>query len=138
MAAEGAIALVAGVLASSIALIGFGIDSSIEGIASVIIIWRLSGTRTLSELAERRAQQLVAVSFFLPALYVAVEAISGLATGSKPGVHAASTAWDVGRADAAELVEQIDRVLAPVSGEVAVVAIDHAEARSHVARELEG
>jgi divalent metal cation (Fe/Co/Zn/Cd) transporter len=43
MTAEGAIAVVAGALANSIALIGFGIDSAIEGIASVIIIWRFSG-----------------------------------------------------------------------------------------------
>ena len=56
MTAEGVIALVAGVLAGSIALIGFGIDSAIEGLASVIIIWRFWGARAMSERAERRAQ----------------------------------------------------------------------------------
>src|SRR5204863_6244389 len=58
MAAEGAIAIIAGLAAGSVALIGFGLDSAIEGFASVIIIWRFTGARTLSERAERRAQQL--------------------------------------------------------------------------------
>lgn len=88
MTAEGVIAVTAGVLANSIALIGFGIDSAIEGVASVIIIWRFWGNRALSETAEKRAQKLVAVSFFLLAPYVAIEAIRALATGSKP-----ETSW---------------------------------------------
>jgi type IV secretory pathway TrbD component len=45
MGAEGTIAIVAGLLAGSIALIGFGIDSAIEGFASAIIIWRFTGAR---------------------------------------------------------------------------------------------
>ena len=51
MTAEGVIAVVAGVMAGSIALIGFGIDSAIEGVASVIIIWRFWGARAMSERA---------------------------------------------------------------------------------------
>jgi divalent metal cation (Fe/Co/Zn/Cd) transporter len=88
MTAEGAIAAIAGLIANSIALIGFGIDSAIEGLASLIIIWRFSGSRRLSEQAERRAQKLVAISFFLLAPYIAVEAIRNLVTASKPG-----TSW---------------------------------------------
>ncbi|MDX6647430.1 MAG: hypothetical protein QOK40_3157 [Miltoncostaeaceae bacterium] len=88
MGAEGAIAIIAGLLAGSVALIGFGLDSAIEGFASVIIIWRFSGARTLSESAERRAQRLVAVQFFLLAPYVAVEAVRSLAAGEHPG-----TSW---------------------------------------------
>jgi divalent metal cation (Fe/Co/Zn/Cd) transporter len=88
MGAEGAIAIVAGLVAGSIALIGFGLDSAIEGAASVIIIWRFTGSRTLSERAERRAQQLVAVQFFLLAPYVAVEAIRTLVAGEHP-----DTSW---------------------------------------------
>jgi hypothetical protein len=65
MGAEGAIAIVAGILAGSIALIGFGIDSAIEGFASLVIVWRFTGSRLLSEKAETRAQKLVAVQFFL-------------------------------------------------------------------------
>jgi hypothetical protein len=66
MAAEGAIAVGAGVLAGSIALVAFGIDSAIEGFASLVIVWRFTGGRLLSERAERRAQMLVALPFFLP------------------------------------------------------------------------
>ena len=70
MAAEGAIAIIAAVIAGSVALLGFGLDSAIEGLASVIIVWRFTGTRTLSETAEARAQKAVAVSFFLLAPYI--------------------------------------------------------------------
>jgi hypothetical protein len=61
MTAEGAIAITAGVLAGSIALIGFGIDSAIEGLASGVIIWRFTGRRIHSEAAEDRAQKFVAL-----------------------------------------------------------------------------
>lgn len=84
MGAEGAIAVVAGILAGSIALVGFGIDSAVEGLASVVIIWRFTGHRALSEHAERRAQRLVALQFFLLAPYVAVEAIRALAGAEHP------------------------------------------------------
>jgi divalent metal cation (Fe/Co/Zn/Cd) transporter len=86
MTAEGAIAVVAGLLAGSIALIGFGLDSAIEGVASVVIVWRFTGARALSEAAERRAQKLVAVQFFILAPYVAVEAVRTLIGGDEPHV----------------------------------------------------
>ena len=88
MGAEGAIAIVAGVLAGSIALIGFGIDSAIEGFASLVIVWRFTGSRLLSEKAEARAQKLVAVQFFLLAPYVGGQAIHKLVTGDQP-----ETSW---------------------------------------------
>lgn len=88
MTAEGVIAVVAGVMAGSIALIGFGLDSAIEGMASVVIIWRFWGARALSEAAERRAQKLVAVQFFILAPYVAIESVRALVTG-----HEADTSW---------------------------------------------
>ena len=86
MGAEGAIAIGAGIVAGSVALIGFGIDSAIEGLASLVIVWRFSGSRRFSERAETRAQKLVAVQFFLLAPYVAVEALRTLATGHHPEV----------------------------------------------------
>ena len=43
---EGTIGVVAGILAGSIALVAFGLDSAIEGLASVIVIWRFTGSRT--------------------------------------------------------------------------------------------
>lgn len=84
MTAEGAVGIIAGSVAGSVALTGFGIDSAIEGLASVIVIWRFTGSRGLSEEAEERAQKLVAVSFFLLAPYVAAQAISDLAGGDHP------------------------------------------------------
>jgi hypothetical protein len=65
MGGEGAIALTAGILAGSIALVSFGLDSFIEGFASLVIVWRFTGSRLLSQAAEERAQKLVAVQFFL-------------------------------------------------------------------------
>jgi divalent metal cation (Fe/Co/Zn/Cd) transporter len=84
MGAEGTIAIVAGILAGSIALIGFGIDSAIEGLASAIIVWRFTGARMLSRAAEDRAQKLVAAQFFLLAPYVAFEAVHALGAGERP------------------------------------------------------
>ncbi len=86
MTVEGAVAIVAGIVASSIALIGFGLDSGVEGVASVIIIWRFTGSRMFSHAAEERAQKLVAVQFFLLAPYVAYEAVRALAGAEHPAV----------------------------------------------------
>ena len=88
MTVEGVVAIAAGIVASSIALIGFGLDSAIEGLASVIIIWRFTGSRVFSHAAEQRAQKLVAAQFFLLAPYVAFESIRALAGGDRP-----DTSW---------------------------------------------
>ncbi|MBN1530463.1 MAG: cation transporter [Thermoleophilaceae bacterium] len=84
MALEGAVAVAAGIVAGSIALIGFGLDSAIEGFASLVIVWRFTGRRTLSHHAEERAQKLVAVQFFILAPYVAVESVRALVNASHP------------------------------------------------------
>lgn len=73
-------------LAGSIALVGFGIDSAVEGFASAVIVWRFTGHRIFSHEAERRAQRLVAVQFFLLAPYVAYESVAALARGEWPAV----------------------------------------------------
>jgi divalent metal cation (Fe/Co/Zn/Cd) transporter len=78
---EGAVAIVAGLMAGSIALIAFGLDSAIEGVASVVIIWRFSGSRLLSERAEQRAQVLVAAQFFILAPFITYEGVAKLVTG---------------------------------------------------------
>jgi divalent metal cation (Fe/Co/Zn/Cd) transporter len=84
MTVEGAIAVTAALLAGSVALLGFGLDSGIEALASVIVIWRFTGARRRSPGAERQAQRLVAVSFFLLAPYIAQDAIRGLIAGEHP------------------------------------------------------
>ena len=75
---EGGVGVAAGIVAGSVALVGFGLDSAIEGLASFIVVWRFTGSRTLSETSERTAQKLVAISFFLLAPYVATESVRAL------------------------------------------------------------
>jgi divalent metal cation (Fe/Co/Zn/Cd) transporter len=86
MTVEGAVAITAGILASSIALIAFGLDSVVEGMASLVIVWRFTGRRVFSSAAEGRAQKLVALQFFLLAPYVAVELVRALLGGEQPDV----------------------------------------------------
>src|SRR3954469_21319619 len=74
-AIEAAIAVLAGLAASSIALVGFGADSIVEAAAGFIVLWRFAGARAASQDAERRAQRLIALTFYVIAAYVAVEAI---------------------------------------------------------------
>jgi divalent metal cation (Fe/Co/Zn/Cd) transporter len=85
---EFAIALAAGVAAGSIALIGFGADSLVETLAGFVVLWLFTGARRGSAAAERRAQQLIAASFFVLAAYVAAESIRTLVDGRHP-----ETSW---------------------------------------------
>ncbi len=85
MTGEGALGLIAGTSSGSISLIGWALGSAIEGLASIIVIWRFTGTRTLSETSERRAQKAVALSFFLLAPYLAVQSVRDLLTGHEAG-----------------------------------------------------
>jgi divalent metal cation (Fe/Co/Zn/Cd) transporter len=81
---EFGIAVAAGIAAGSIALVGFGIDSLIESLAGFIIIWRFASRRSLSETAERRAQQLVAASYAILVVYIVVQATRSLLAGDQP------------------------------------------------------
>ena len=86
MTAEGVIGVIVGIVASSPAALAFGLDSAIEGFASLVIVWRFTGSRLLSDEAERRAQKLVAIQFFLLAPYVAYESLDKLLAGDQPDV----------------------------------------------------
>jgi len=81
---EAAIAVGAGILAGSIALIGFGADSLIEAVAGFVLLWRFAASRSASESAERRAQKLIALSFYLLAAYVGFEAVRTLLSAAHP------------------------------------------------------
>jgi divalent metal cation (Fe/Co/Zn/Cd) transporter len=83
---EAAVAIAAGLAASSIALIGFGADSLVESIAGVVLLWRLGERRAQLEEAERRAQRLIGLTFWLIAAYVGVEAMRSLLGGDEPSV----------------------------------------------------
>jgi divalent metal cation (Fe/Co/Zn/Cd) transporter len=85
---EAGIAIAAGVVAGSIALVGFGADSLIESAAGFILLWRFASSRSGSHRAEERAQRLIALTFYLLAAYVAVEAVRSLVEG-----HHAEVSW---------------------------------------------
>lgn len=81
---EFAVAVGAGIAAGSVALIGFGADSLIEGLAGFVIVWLFTGGRGSSLSAERRAQQLIAASYFVLAAYIGVESVRDLVAGHHP------------------------------------------------------
>jgi divalent metal cation (Fe/Co/Zn/Cd) transporter len=85
-AAEAAIFILVGALAGSVALVGFGADSLVEAFAGSVVIWRLADARSSSATAERRAQQLIAWSFWLIAAYITVDAGRALVGGNEPDV----------------------------------------------------
>ena len=85
---EAVVAIAAGTAASSIALVGVGLDSTVEVMSAVVIVWQFRG---LSDARERRALRLIAVSFSVLALSVSVQAIIDLlgtsaASGSPVGI----------------------------------------------------
>jgi len=86
MAIEGGVGVWQGVSAGSIALVGWGLASFIEGIASGVIVWRFTGSRRLSDTAEHRAQKLVAIQFFILAPYVLIESTRTLIEGGHADV----------------------------------------------------
>lgn len=86
-AVEGLIALVAGVQAGSIALVGFGADSYVEVLAGAVILWRLAAERhgaEVSAAAELRAVRIIAVTFIVLAAGVAAESVRSLLIGARP------------------------------------------------------
>jgi len=86
---EGVVAIGAGLLAGSVALVGFGVDSSIEVISALGLLWRLrtagpEATVAEESAAERRALYVVAATFFLLAAYIAFEASTALVGREEP------------------------------------------------------
>jgi len=86
---EAAVAIAAGLIAGSVALVGFGIDSGIEVAAASAVLWRFrrAGADASDDeigLAERRALYVVGATFFLLAAYIAFEAVSALVSGEEP------------------------------------------------------
>jgi divalent metal cation (Fe/Co/Zn/Cd) transporter len=88
MTVEAGVAIAAALVAGSVALLAFGLDSLIELASAGTILWLYTGSRVGSEAAERRAQQLVAICFAALALYVTFYAIDTFARGAHP-----DTSW---------------------------------------------
>lgn len=81
---EFGIALGAGIAAGSVALTSFAGDSLVEVLAASVIVWLFSADRGASATAERRAQQLVAASYYLLVAYIVSQALYDLLAGSRP------------------------------------------------------
>lgn len=78
---EAVVAVSAGLIASSVALLGFGFDSTIETFAAAVVLWRLRGA---GHAREERALRLIAASFFVLAAYVAGQSLYDLVTVARP------------------------------------------------------
>jgi divalent metal cation (Fe/Co/Zn/Cd) transporter len=78
---EAVVAVLAGVAASSIALIGFGLDSTVEVLSALVILWQFHG---VAREREPQALKLIALSFFALAGYVTIQAIVDLVASNEP------------------------------------------------------
>src|SRR5215467_10259621 len=83
---EGIIAIAAGILAGSIALVGFGIDSGLEVASAAVLIWRLRkhGEEGEEEAAEKRAMVIVGLTLLGLAVYVTYESVKKLIMQERP------------------------------------------------------
>jgi divalent metal cation (Fe/Co/Zn/Cd) transporter len=82
MSVEGVVGLIAGLDASALSVVVWASSSFVEALASMIVIWRFTGSRTMSVASERIAQRLVAGSFLLLVPFFVYEAIHRLVGGS--------------------------------------------------------
>ncbi|MBN2026622.1 MAG: cation diffusion facilitator family transporter [Actinobacteria bacterium] len=85
---EAAVSIGFGALAGSIALIGFGMDSVVESLSGLVLVWRLKKhgkiSREREERVERRAMRFVALTFFILGAYVLYEAVEKLVCRAEP------------------------------------------------------
>ncbi len=78
---EGFLAIIAGVLAGSVALVAFGLDSSVEVFASAVVVWELRG---VDRRRERRAVKAIGAAYIVVAVYVLLDAGNALRVANKP------------------------------------------------------
>lgn len=90
MTVEAGVAIVSGIIAASVALIGFGLDSVIECFAAAVVIWQLRGT--VSQERETRALRLIGGTFFALAAYLIIESVTDLVSQHRPGQSPAGIA----------------------------------------------
>lgn len=85
---EAAASIILGGIAGSIALIGFGLDSIVESLSGMVLIWRLRQhgkiTKEAEERIEKRATRFVAITFLVLGLYVLFESVKKLAAAEIP------------------------------------------------------
>ena len=115
---EGVIALVAGAVAGSVSLIGFGLDSGIEVSAALILAWRLGKERQHECMADfdRRATRLIALSFAALSVYVAVGSVRHLTAADRPDASPVGIALAALSLVSMPVLARAKRRLAPVLG----------------------
>jgi divalent metal cation (Fe/Co/Zn/Cd) transporter len=116
---EAIVAIAAGTAAGSIALVGFGLDSTVEVMSAVVILWQFRG---LAEDRERRALKLIAVSFFGLATYVAVQAVLDLVNQSEPDTSSVGIGLAIASLIVMPLLAWAKRRNGTAMGSVTVVA----------------
>jgi divalent metal cation (Fe/Co/Zn/Cd) transporter len=78
---EGVAAILVGLAASSVALVGFGLDSSVEVVASLVVVWELQGGERRRE---RRALRVIGTAYLVVAAYILFEALRSLIAADRP------------------------------------------------------
>jgi divalent metal cation (Fe/Co/Zn/Cd) transporter len=78
---EGILAIVAGLLAGSVALVAFGLDSSVEVFASAVVVWELRG---VDRRRERRAVRAIGAAYFVVAVYILLDSGNALRIANRP------------------------------------------------------
>jgi|SRR5436190_5805336 len=124
---EGAIGVIAGALAGSVALVGFGVDSAIEVGSGAAVLWRMAGDadHATRERRERLSLRIVGLSFLLLAAYVTVGAIGHLVRHHDPSRSAAGIALTCASIVVMPLLARAKRRVASAMGSGAL----HADAR---------
>ena len=122
--AEGVVAVIAGVAAGSVSLVGFGIDSGIEVSAALILAWRLHQERRRGCMVgyDRTATRLIAVAFVALAAYVWIEAVGDLAGRARPEASLPGLLLAVASVILMPKLARAKRALAPALGSQAVSA----------------
>lgn len=121
---EGVVAVTAGIVAGSVSLVGFGVDSGIEVSAALILTWRLhrEGAPGCTQETDRRATRAIALSLFVLAGYVAFLAVGDLSGGARPEASPAGIAIAVLSLVVMPVLARAKRRLAPALGSRAVEA----------------
>jgi divalent metal cation (Fe/Co/Zn/Cd) transporter len=78
---EGVLAIVAGLLAGSVALVAFGLDSSVEVFASAVVVWELRG---VDRRRERRAVRAIGAAYLVVAVYILLDSGNALRIANRP------------------------------------------------------
>jgi divalent metal cation (Fe/Co/Zn/Cd) transporter len=129
--AEAGVAIIAGVVAGSVALTGFGLDSTIEVLAAGVVVHRLGievRGGAPNPPGERRALRFIAVTFFALAIYVTVEGLLNLVSGAEPAASPAGIAITAASAIVMPALARAKRRTGLAMGSALVVA-DAAETR---------